>query len=230
MRTKTMLVSALLGTLGSVAVMAQSNVYSLNVVGYVNAIIPPGWSVVTCPLNCSPDNSLNTLLNNANNAYWVKHFSVVVAGWTGGGYNANDSTVSGGWGNGGTMTINPGTAVFINNPFPTNLTPTWVGSVPTGSQTNTLSVGYNLVGSTIPVTGDLVTNTISTLNTGVWGDIVSVWDPVGQGFNINYSYLKSGSWSPGNPTPTNVCEGFFYYVAGTHNGNSAEHWVENFSL
>ena len=40
MRTKTMLLSALLGGLGSVSLMAQStNVYSLNAVGYINITV-----------------------------------------------------------------------------------------------------------------------------------------------------------------------------------------------
>ena len=50
MRTKTMLLSALLGTLGSVSLMAQStNVYSLNAVGYINVTVQPGFNIVSCP-------------------------------------------------------------------------------------------------------------------------------------------------------------------------------------
>ncbi len=65
-----MLLSALLGTLGSVSLMAQStNVYSLNAVGYINVTIDPGYNIISCPLIASPDNTINTLLTNGTGQF-----------------------------------------------------------------------------------------------------------------------------------------------------------------
>src|SRR2546421_1894502 len=56
MRTKTLVCAAALAA-GALTSWAQSNVYSLNVVGYVNVVFPPGqFTVFANPLN------------NANNA------------------------------------------------------------------------------------------------------------------------------------------------------------------
>src|SRR5208283_5203698 len=177
MRTKTMLLSALLGTLGSVSLMAQStNVYSLNVVGYVNVTIPANsYSIVSCPLVASPDNTLNTLLPNSTGTYLkvkVFFFSPTT------GYTIETGTKTG-WQLGGTETISPGQAVFVLNPSTTApLTLTFVGTVASGPQANVLTPGYNLVSSIVPTSGNLVTNSITVLTNAVLKDKVFVFDPV----------------------------------------------------
>ena len=53
MRTKTLILAAALTAAGLASSLAQSNVYSLNVVGYVNKTLTGGslFSVVNNPLN-----------------------------------------------------------------------------------------------------------------------------------------------------------------------------------
>jgi len=225
MRTKTILLSALLGTLGSVSLMAQSstNVYSLNVVGYINVTVEPGYNIVSCPLIASPDNTLNTLLPNSTGAYkgWKVYF------FSGGVYSQIESGSKSGWALGGTNTIEPGKAVFVENTFTTNVTVTFVGTVPSGTITNTLAPGFNLVGSVLPASGDLVTNSLTQLTNAVKGDKVYVNDPV-NGYTSPggvYTAAKSG-FTPSNPTIPNVGEGFFYQ---NNNGSTALNWVESFS-
>src|SRR5581483_447895 len=47
MRTKTILLSALLGLASGAAAMAQTtNVYSVNAVGYINVTCPPGFTMI----------------------------------------------------------------------------------------------------------------------------------------------------------------------------------------
>jgi hypothetical protein len=206
--------------------MAQStNVYSLNAVGYINVTIETGWNIVSCPLIASPDNTLNTLLPNTTGEFkgWSVDF------FTGGqGYTQIETGAKTSWAAGGTNTIDPGQAVFINNPG-SAVTVTFVGTVPQGSVTNTLAPGYNLVGSIIPASGDLVTNTITDINSSaVKGDTVYVNDPV-NGFSSPggiYIAAKNGAWAGGDPIVPNVGEGFFYQ----NNSGSAENWVENFSV
>jgi hypothetical protein len=233
MRTKTMLLSALLGTLGSVSLLAQStNVYSLNAVGYINVTVTPGFNMIACPLVCSPDNTLNTLMNNAGNTYKT----VTIYQWLSSGSYTNDSgsvalsTYTNGWVNGGFIALNPGTAAWFFNPNATNMTLTFVGTVPQGSLTNTLTPGFNMASSIVPTSGDLVTNGITLLTSQAKHDTIYTWD------NINHAY-DGFSWTPANgwistiagltdPIVTNVGEGFWYLVAGA----TSENWVENFSV
>jgi hypothetical protein len=222
MRTKTMLLSALLGTLGSVSLMAQSstNVYSLNVVGYINVTVPAdNYAIVADPLVGSPDNTLNTLLPNSTGTYLkvkVYIYSPV------NGYTTETGTKTG-WSLGGTNTINPGQAVFIQNPNSTPLTLTFVGSVASGAQNNVLVPGYNLVSSIIPASGDLVTNSLTQLTNAVAKDKIFVFSTNGYS---SYTAGKNGAFPGGDPIIPNVGEGFFYQ----NNSTTPLTWTENFSV
>lgn len=226
-----MLLSALLGALGSVSVIAQTNVYSLNAVGYINVTLQPGYNIITCPLIASPDNTIATLLNNTNGQYQSGPRNVAqVTAYTAGSYSvdtAAEASAPSGWAGGGTITINPGQAVFFFNPASTNMYATFVGTVPTGPTTNYLYPGYNLVGSIVPVSGDLVTNSISQFtygtNVGRSSDALLTYAP-GVGYTVDT--FTAGAWANGDPILTNVYEGFFFYNALTITNN----WVENYSV
>jgi hypothetical protein len=232
MRTKTIVLSALLGALGSVSVMAQTNVYSLNVVGYISVTMAPGYNIITCPLIASPDNTIATLLNNTNAQYQSGARSAAqVFQFTGGTYSASDTASAGnapsGWAGDGTITINPGQAVFFYNPTATNMSATFVGTVPTGLMTNALAPGYNLVGSIVPVTGDIVTNSISDFTNGASSgrssDQIFTYAP-GVGYSVN-TYTGSG-WGGGDPVLTNAYEGFFFVNAFS----TTNYWVEDYTV
>jgi hypothetical protein len=230
MRTKTIVLSALLGALGSVSVMAQTNVYSLNAVGYINVTMEPGYNIITCPLIASPNNTIATLLNNTNEQYQNGgRQTATVYQYVNGAYttdSASYTNVPSGWAAGGTITMNPGQAIFFYNPTVSNMYATFVGTVPTGSLTNALNPGYNLVGSIVPMVGDLVTNSISAFTNGQGAgrqsDTLLTYSP-GIGYNV-YGY--SSGWAPSDPTITNVYAGFFFFndFATTNN------WIENFSV
>jgi hypothetical protein len=246
MRTKTMLLSALLGALGSVSVHAQ-NVYSLNAVGYINVTLVPGYTIITCPLIASPDNTLNTLLNNANSnlsGSFVYFYNPSTGGYT--SDNAANTGARGysgspeGWAGGGTEAIAPGTAVWFGNNFSTNITVTFVGTVPTGPVTNVLAPGFNLVGSIVPMSGDIITNSISALTNFNVGDWVYYW-PAPQGPFITYvsgstrgftgtGYKNEWAVPLGDPTTTNVSDGFFYLNNGVNGAPTPVDWVENYSV
>jgi hypothetical protein len=116
---------------------------------------------------------------------------------------------------------------------------TFVGQVPTGSLTNTIVPGYNLVGSMVPVAGDLATisnaNLVVNLNLKPgYFDYVLFYDSVQQKFSST-SPTEGGMYSPGwingngiDPITTNVAEGFFYYNAQGAGVN--EQWVESFTI
>jgi hypothetical protein len=225
MRTKTMLLSALLGTLGSVSVMAQStNVYSLNAVGYINITAQPGFNIISCPLMASPDNTINTLLTNGNGQYKKWDFyawSPAAAAYT------EDIGTAGGWLNLGTNTLNPGQAGWLYNPSNTPVTITFVGTVPSGTNAVTLVANsFNLISSILPTSGDIVTNSLMNFTNGVKKDQAYMWN------NATASYSESiagagGAWAiGGNPFETNVGGGFWYLnLQATNN-----FWTESFSV
>lgn len=264
MRTKTLALSAVLGALGTASLVAQTNVYSLNAVGYINVTMPPGYSIITCPLIVGTDsgngfpnvtNDLNVVLNNNVGGAAPYSGAQVYPFINGVGYGnaeiGNPASFGGGWaGGGGDVTMMPGQAVFFFNPNPiggANMTATFVGTVPQGSLTNTLPVGYSLVGSMVPVSGDLVTNSVSALSTSAQsGDFVFFFNPnphagAQYGFENSITYTF-GSWSAAtgpieinafannggeDPGTLSPAQGFFY-----NNGGAAgtEKWVENFSI
>jgi hypothetical protein len=241
MRTKTMLLSALLGALGSVSVHAQ-NVYSLNTVGYINVTMAPGFNIVACPLISAPDpitgtnNTIGTLFPDGSGQ--IKGATV----WefspsTPGGYITDTAATksnpnTNGWVEGGQITVLPGQAVWFDNPFTTNLTFTFVGQVSTGSnQPNPLYNGFNLVSSILPMSGDLTTNTLSDfttnpavityngltytnpVNTPTAADVVWVYSPAITNYVTSTFSGKTHAWTPADPTIPNVGEGFWYQSA-----------------
>ena len=240
MRTKTKVLSALLGVLGTASLMAQStNVYSLNAVGYINVTVVPGFNMVTCPLIGSPDNTVNSLLNNGSG---VLNGSSVYF-YQNGSYSEDSATTNAkfnnghtnGWVSNGTNVLNPGVGFWFQNTGATNLTLTFVGTVPQGSLTNTLVAGFNLVGSAVPTSGDIISNTITTLTNFNIGDNVYVYNSSNATY-AEYSTAAAGSkfggfgykgeWtSAGDPITSSPGQGFWY-----QNSGATVQWVENFSV
>jgi hypothetical protein len=242
MRTKTLALSTLLGALGTASsLVAQVNVYSINAVGYINVTLPPGYSVFTCPLIATPDNTLTTLFPATANGYIPgdgpsPYWHAQALTFSGGAFGAlQTASYSGGWlPAAGPVTVSPGSAVFFFNPNPlgsgVNLTNTIVGTVPQNGQynmTNTLAPGYNLVGSIVPVTGSFASPIVNLTNSIGAHDQILNFDPTFNGSSQNgYSVIESGSYSQGwlhgpgaggafnsEPVSTNVTQGFFYYNA-----------------
>jgi hypothetical protein len=261
MRTKTMLLSALLGALGSVSVMAQTNVYSLNAVGYINVTCLPGFNLVSCPLLCTdtngnPNNTVGNVLNNANGALTgttLYFFSPL----TGPSSDSAENTTgrpstpnADGWVSNGTNVLAPGVACWFENAHSTNITVTFVGTVPTGPITNILYNGFNLVSSVVPASGDIVTNSIMNLTnynlgaSGQGGDEVFTYDLANTPVNVAYQAGQgrgyggngynqatgavgaTGNWNVnGDPILPDVGGGFTY-----ENNGATINWVENYSV
>jgi hypothetical protein len=66
MRTKTTLLCAAALAAGVTASMAQSNVYSLNIVGYANVPNPKGYSFQSSPFEASPSDAATNVIANPN--------------------------------------------------------------------------------------------------------------------------------------------------------------------
>jgi hypothetical protein len=190
MRTKTLLLSAAVGAAGLLAASAQ--VYSVNSVGYINLVIPPGFSLIANQLN-GANNTVGALMPSLP-------IGTTLYKWNGTGYDINNFSFAG-WGN-PAMTLNPGEGAFIKNTSGANINVTLVGEVPQGAASNiNVAAGFSIVSSTVPQSGalDAVLGFPAAL-----GDSFYLWN--GTTYDIyNYSFAGFG----GNPPVPDVGEAFF---------------------
>lgn len=225
MRTKLALGAALLAA-GLASSMAQ-NVYSLNVVGYVNVSVQANkFYMLANPLaNTSGANVVSNIFTGLDDAW----SGSLVYPWTGAGYGDLDSYfgVAGGWYPGNTD-VTPGKGFFFNPA--TSGTVTFVGQVTT-TNSFALASGFNMVGSAFPASLDLVSLGLK----GQADDIVYRWNPAGQSFMDLVSYFGGYGWfdagfpggtgGPTNGPSLNVGEGIFYL-----NTHAPVNWVQTFTI
>lgn len=217
MRTKALFCAAALAA-GAATSMAQSNVYSLNVVGYVNYSFSSGNYVLVCnPLNAGT-NDLNTILAGAPTGTQVQTWNTAAQDFdaatpvklANGTWNPN-------------LTVKPGQGFFVvaNG----NFTNTFVGEVIQGSVTNALVGGgnYEAIGSTVPVGGS-ITNVLDQYP-ALSGDQIQIWDVTAQDFAATtpvYSTV-TGKWNP--DVSFKVAEAFFLVRNG-----AAVNYVRTFTV
>jgi len=228
---KTLLIAA--AALAAGVISTQAQVYSQNIVGYVNQALPGGNALtcVTAPIGGITTNaeSLFSSVSVGDNVYI----------WTGGGYAIYNYAGVDGAGPGlnwydpdfngvASPQIKPGQALFFQNAGAAK-TNTMVGNV---QLTNTVSLlggnALNFVGSTPPI-GGLIDSTNFNLPLQV-GDNVYIW--TGGGYAIyNYAGVDGAGaglnwYDPdfnGVASPTvAVGQGFFYQNAG-----ATRDWTNN---
>jgi hypothetical protein len=208
MRTKTLLLTAALAAAGALSSMAQSNVYSLNIVGYVNLTLTNGFNAVANPLDSGSNTIQNVFSTNLPNGSVVYKFS-------GGGFNNFYSFARGSWS--GDASLNPGESVMVLVPSATTVTT--VGNVLTGTNSNpNLVTGYSLIGSQVPISGGIQTTLGYNPTTG---DVVYSWDPAAQAWDP--FIFGRGGWGPSEPV-ISPGEGFFLLT-----GNATPSWTEVFT-
>jgi hypothetical protein len=206
MRTKTILLSAAALVAGLASSMAQSNVYSVNVVGYVNKSLPgAALALVATPLDTTT-NKLSTIFAGLPNASQVFV-------WNGAGYSSA-SKAKGVWST--DLDIPPGVGLFVRSATP--VTNTYVGEVTANvgqSVTNPLPASVTtLVGSLVPYSGDLGNTNLGLGPQLDNGSQVFKWN--GSGYNS--SSKAKGVWSVN--LSFEVGEGIFVRSA------TAKDWVQ----
>jgi hypothetical protein len=234
MRTKVLALSALVGALGAVSAVAQTNVYSINAVGYINVTIPPGYSILACQL-ITPTNTIGSLMNDSTGIFdncQTYKYNPSHANYKLDIGDSQGSTYANGWDNGGTDTMNPGEAIWINNENSTAITTTFVGTVPQGTNVVNLGNGFNLVSSPVPFSGDIVTNMGLTNYPDASQVFVynnpSAGHPKGS-YTISFVDLQGGTqgyksqWDTPDPV-ANVAQGFWFKA------NGAFAWTQVFSI
>jgi hypothetical protein len=214
MRTKALLSVAAIAA-SAISAMAQSNVYSLNIVGYATVTVPTGYSLLANPLSAGT--------NGANEIMPVIDGEQILT-WNGSGYNyVTFDSGFGGWVDAASNpsvppSLPPGKGFFFFNPnAATNVT--FVGQVVPGpSSTNqlTLPVGYSLIGSPLPATVTAITNApvslpvIDGLQILTWNGSGYVYSSFDSGFG---GWIDSAS-NPKLPPSYTIGQGFFFFNPG----------------
>jgi len=215
---KTLLIAA--AALVAATITSEAQVYSANIVGYVNHVNTAGeYDLIANPLTTGNDVLTNVLTGVSgsstvqywNGSAWVAaQYSSKTGHWLSGGNNVDNTALPVGVG-------------FFYSAGSTG-TNTFVGSVvgtAGSSVTNSIPEGvYSPVGELIPY-ADTVTNT-STVNLQVAGSsVLQIWSVGTQGFS-NYQFSsKTGNWTPSNPT-LNPAQGAFLSPSGSGTLN----WVQ----
>ncbi len=206
-------------TLAAGVIVSQAQVYSQNIVGYVNIPLVNGYNMVSVPLDSDGTGTNNTVISVLSTNVLANNSKVLI--WTGSSFG---TTVTYGipvhqtvavW-NAPNTPINPGQGFFIYNAGPsTNLTVVGQALVGTNLNRYITSAGYNSVASVTPLGGYISTNLqyTATLN-----DKILTWDPVGQNY-VTYNYgipvhQTLPVWTPSQPQ-LNVGQGFFIESTNT---------------
>ena len=217
MRTKTLFLAALVAAVGVASSMAQSNVYSLNVVGYVNKPFVTGFNLIANPLN-KGTNGLDEIMANANVPDNTIAFIWDTAAQD---FLTLATYVSGSSSWIPNVNMPPGQGFFVL--APSDYTNTFVGEVMQGSISTTIAPSFNAIGSPVPIGGAL-SNVLSQMPS-LDNDLVFQWDSTAQDFlNISTWAAGSSQWIP--ELTFGVGEGMFYLSGAAGNTN----WVRTFTV
>jgi hypothetical protein len=212
MRTKALLLSAALLAAGLTTSTAQS-VYSVNAVGYVNLSLGANFSLIANPLNGPTNNNLSTVLPQLPDGAQILTWNASLQRFN----DANAYFDGFGWVPDGPLP--PGTGAFIF--LPSAATVTFVGEVPQGNLTNSLSPNFNLVSHIVPQTIGVTAAGLVAAD----GDQILFWDAANQRFQDAFVYFDGFGWTPSEPTP-GVAQGFFYL----NNTAAVNNWGRTFSV
>jgi hypothetical protein len=231
MRTKVLLCAAAMAA--GLASLSAQNVYSLNVVGYVNVTLPAQqFYAVANPLDASlggtvaGGNDITNLFSTAAgniaanssiatfNSALVDYDPAITFNGKSGTWNAN-------------LAMPPGASALYFNAGATATVVTFVGQVAQGNYTvATLPAqAFKLAGSPVPLGGD-----ISDLNTKL-GLVPSANDSIAtfNGATVDWNPAvtwngKSSTWN--SALTINPGQGFLYFNASA----SPKTWVSNFTV
>lgn len=208
MRTKTLLIAAVVGAVSMATALAQE-VTSVNAVGYVNKELAPGFNLISNPLS-NGDNTLAEVIPSPPDG------SVVYLFQNGQWVSSSFDSLIGGWAT--PLNLPVGVGFFFNHKGSEAVTVTFVGEVLQGDDTNkTVPAGLTIQGSLVPQEGAL---TSDLQFPGADGDVVYSW--------VNGSWVTAsfdslvGGWSP----EPNLTVGGAVFV-----DKSAEaQWDRNFTI
>jgi hypothetical protein len=197
---------------------AQSNVYSLNVVGYYMVSLSPGWNLLANQLIPGTNSNANAVLtgppaegsllyrfNPVTQAYYDASTYLAGVGWHPQSGNTNDPVLN--------LPLGEGFLIWT----PERWTNIFIGEVPQGSLTNPVPAGYSLKASIVPQAGSLTSLGFPALpNDEVWRGVPPI---------LSFYYFEEFTyvWYPTEPI-LSVGEGFFLYAV------DSRIWLRNFTV
>ena len=199
--------------------MAQSNVYSLNVVGYVNVQLNTGFTMFANPLDLDGTGLNNTVQTVFSNS--LPSGSSVYPFSAGAFLPPAGYTTKGGWAGGiagANASLKPGSSVFVS--VPSTATITVVGNVVQGALSTPYNAGYNMVGSPVPQAGLIQADLGYVPQSGA---STIQFDSATQVYLAPKGFTTKGGWAPSQPT-IGVAEGLWL------NSPASGAWTRNFTV
>jgi len=236
MRTKVLIGAALLAA--SIASSLAQNVYSLNVVGYVQVTVPGSLSaLVANPLDATMGGTVANG-NTVSNLFNINTMSTLANGSAVFGYNSaagnyntpiTYKTLTKSWsgGTGAGTVVNPGQAMVFKNGGSVDSVVTFVGQVVQGPYTvTTLPASLSsLVGSPVPIGGNITNSTTALGLVPANGDAVLTFNSAAGNYNSPATWKTlTKAWSPA--ITINPGQGFIY----KNSSASANTWVSSFTV
>jgi hypothetical protein len=258
MRTQTLLIAAAAALAAAVTSSQAQTVYSANVVGYVNITVPANsFSLIANQLDTGT-NTINNVLINGNlvsyGANGAGESTLLI--FTGAGFAqysyfdaADASPEPAGWydgnGNYATNLLNPGQAIFFQNPAISNVTVTLTGQVDQGTNiVGSVAPGFGFYSEPTALSGTALDSTNVNFPAqdpypgAGFADTYQAWTGTGYGPQLTYFNAADASpepagWYDGNgdyedTVPAawpNVGAGFLVeHFGGTSN------WVQTFEV
>jgi hypothetical protein len=229
MRTKALLGLAALAV--GLSTSVAQNVYSLNVVGYVNVSLQANklhfLSLPVVPVDGNFNITNTIVLDNSQD------FANIYT-WAGTGWSTTTptwfGTDLGGTGWAPSMVISNGVGFFLASAA--NSTLTFVGQVPQGALAYNIPAGLSTLANQVPVSANFPGATV-----GNDFDNIYTWDLTGQGWStVSWTYfgadLGGTGWSNGGGAGNNAAgpllnpgDGVFYV-----NGGAALPFTQNFTV
>jgi hypothetical protein len=211
MRTIKALVCAAALAAGLATSLAQSNVYSLNVVGYYNVPLVAGaYTLIANQLNTT-NNTIASLLPSPVPGSRILKWT---GGWTAYQFDPDDLV----WLPNGDATMNPGEGALFQSPSAQTLT--FVGEVEQGALSTTVPTGTYVVRSSIVPQAGLVTTDLRYPAEA--GDRVLKWNG---GWSASQFDPDDLVFLPSEPT-FGVGEGMMIQKAGA----ASTTWLRNFTV
>jgi hypothetical protein len=207
MKAKTLLIAA--AALAAGVMTSQAQVYSQNIVGYINVPLnnASGYSLVANQLDLDGTGTNNSIYTTVGTNL---PNGTKVEAWNGATFKS--STINNGvWSLNNqvvTNAVNPGSGFFIFYSAPTNIT--FVGNVITGTNIYNYNYSYDIAAPSGPVTGTIGTALGYVPNNG---DVVEVWN----GSTFKSHTYSGGAWSGigGEPVFSTVGQAVFLHPSTT---------------
>jgi hypothetical protein len=191
MRTKALLTLAALVVSAGACVAQSSNVYSLNIVGYVNVPYTNGLTLIANPLKPSNGNyNITNTVTLPNSAADAQLFT-----WGGTSWAGTVPTWIPDFGWDADVVVPLGNAFFLRSPAPGTIT--FVGEVQTGNVQYNMNQGINIVANKVPVDERWPGST-----SGGADDLIYTWNIQNQSWGNAYTFIPDFGWD--HPTDTNV--------------------------